>query len=232
MLCSAKELGLTDEAEGLMDLPAEAPVGEDLRAWLQLDDLSIDVDLTPNRGDCLGIEGIARETGTLTGTDVTAPAFKTVEPTISDAFKVSVEAPDACPRYLGRIILGIDLSAQTPLWMQERLRRSGLRSLGPVVDVTNYVLLELGQPMHAFDLASLTGEVVVRNAQAGEKLTTLDEREIELNEQTLLICDQERPLALAGIMGGAESGVSDSTRDLFLEVAYFAPEHIAGKERA
>ena len=232
MLCSARELGLSDEHQGLMDLPVNAPVGEDLRTYLKLDDISIDVDLTPNRGDCLGVEGIAREVGTLTGTDLTPPPFKSVDAEITDAINISVEAPEACPRYLGRIIRGIDPSVETPLWMQERLRRSGLRSLGPVVDVTNYVLLELGQPMHAFDRDQLVDGIVVRYASPGEKLTLLDEREIEVDSSTLLICDQDKPLALAGIMGGIDSGISGDTRNLLLEVAYFAPEKIAGKARA
>ncbi|MFC1773802.1 phenylalanine--tRNA ligase subunit beta [Pseudomonadota bacterium] len=232
MLCSARELGLSDEHQGLMDLPVNAPVGEDLRTYLKLDDISIDVDLTPNRGDCLGVEGIAREVGTLTGTDLTPPPFKSVDAEITDAINISVEAPEACPRYLGRIIRGIDPSVETPLWMQERLRRSGLRSLGPVVDVTNYVLLELGQPMHAFDRDQLVDGIVVRYASPGEKLTLLDEREIEVDSSTLLICDQDKPLALAGIMGGVDSGISGDTRNLLLEVAYFAPEKIAGKARA
>ncbi len=232
MLCSARELGLSDEHQGLMDLPVNAPVGEDLRTYLKLDDISIDVDLTPNRGDCLGVEGIAREVGTLTGTDLTPPPFKSVGAEITDAFNISVEVPEACPRYLGRIIRGIDPSVETPLWMQERLRRSGLRSLGPVVDVTNYVLLELGQPMHAFDRDQLVDGIVVRYASPGEKLTLLDEREIEVDSSTLLICDQDKPLALAGIMGGIDSGISGDTRNLLLEVAYFAPEKIAGKARA
>ncbi|HFD80807.1 MAG TPA: phenylalanine--tRNA ligase subunit beta, partial [Gammaproteobacteria bacterium] len=180
MLCSARELGLSDDHQGLMDLPANAPVGRDLRDWLDLDDVAIEVDLTPNRGDCLGVEGIAREVGALTGTDLTPPRPVAVDETIDDVLPVEVQAPEACPRYLGRIIRGIDPQAQTPLWMQEKLRRSGLRSLGPVVDVTNYVMLELGQPMHAFDLAQISDAVVVRRANKGEKLTLLDEREVEL----------------------------------------------------
>jgi phenylalanyl-tRNA synthetase beta chain len=232
MLCSARELGLGDDHQGLMELPADAQVGSDLRAWLALDDVSIDVDLTPNRGDCLGMEGIAREVGTLTGTDVTPPSFDAVQPQIDDVFDVTVAAPDACPRYLGRVMRGIDPGAETPLWIQEKLRRGGIRSLGPVVDVTNYVLLELGQPMHAFDLERLVGGIEVRRAREGEELTLLDERCITLDSDTLLICDRQRPLALAGIMGGMESGIGADTDSLFLEVAYFTPEHIAGKARS
>ena len=232
MLCSARELGLSDEHQGLMELPAAAPVGQDLREFLKLNDRIIDVDLTPNRGDCLGIEGIAREVGTLTRTDITPPPTKSVGAEVSDVFDIEVRAPHACPRYLGRVIRGIDPSAETPLWMQEKLRRGGIRSLGPVVDVTNYVLLELGQPMHAFDLERLNGSIVVRYAEAGEQLTLLDERGVELDGETLLICDRDRPLALAGIMGGIESGISADTRSLFLEVAFFNPSVIAGKARA
>jgi phenylalanyl-tRNA synthetase beta chain len=232
MLCSARELGLSEEHQGLMVLPAEAPVGADLRQYLALDDVTIDVDLTPNRGDCLGIEGIAREVGTLTRTDVTPPPVAAVATTISDTFPVSVTAPQACPRYLGRVFRGINPAAATPLWMQERLRRGGIRSLGAVVDVTNYVLLELGQPMHAFDLDRLSGGIEVRFARRGEQLTLLDERCIDLDGDTLLICDQERPRALAGVMGGIDSGISAATRSLFLEVAFFSPAVIAGKARA
>ena len=231
MLCSARELGLSEEHEGLMELPADAPVGRDLRDYLSLDDSTIEIDLTPNRGDCLGMEGVAREVGTLTRTDLTPPAFEPVAATIEAQLPIDVQAPDACPRYLGRVIRGINPDARTPLWMQEKLRRGGLRSLGPVVDVTNYVLLELGQPMHAFDLDRLSGGIVVRYAQPGEQLTLLDEREVELDAQTLLICDQERALALAGVMGGIDSGISASTENLFLEVAFFTPEKIAGRAR-
>ena len=231
MLCSARELGLSDEHQGLLELPEDAPVGTDLREYLALDDVCIEVDLTPNRGDCLGMEGIAREVGTLSGTDVTVPDFTAVAAVIDEQFPIDVQAPEACPRYLGRVIRGIDPAAKTPLWMQEKLRRGGIRSLGPVVDVTNYVLLELGQPMHAFDLSQLAGGVVVRHAQPGEVLTLLDEREIELDAQTLLICDRDKALALAGVMGGIDSGISDTTDSLFLEVAFFTPEKIAGCAR-
>jgi len=231
MLCSARELGLSEDHEGLMELPADAPVGQDIRGYLALDDALIDIDLTPNRGDCLGMEGVAREVGTLTGTDVNALDIPVVQASIDDTFGIDVREPDACPRYLGRVIRGINPDAQTPLWMKEKLRRSGLRSLGPVVDVTNYVLLELGQPMHAFDLSQLSGGIEVRYAKAGESLTLLDERRVEPDKDTLLICDQDKPLALAGVMGGEHSGISTDTRDLFLEVAFFTPEKIAGHAR-
>ncbi len=232
MLCSARELGLSDEHQGLMALPADAPVGADLRDYLGLNDVSIEVDLTPNRGDCLGIEGLAREVGALTSTDVTAPEIEETPPAVADSLVVDVKEPQACPRYLGRVIRAVDTTAATPLWMQEKLRRSGLRSLGPVVYVTNYVLLELGQPMHAFDLARINGGIEVRYPRAGEQLVLLDDRCIEPGDDTLLICDQERPLALAGIMGGRDSAISADTCDLFLEVACFTPTAIAGKARA
>jgi len=231
MLCSAKELGLAESSEGLMGLPADAPIGEAVRSYLRLDDAVIDVDLTPNRGDCLGIAGIAREVGALFRVPVHPPACDPVPAAVSDTFPVEVRAPEACPRYLGRVIRGVDPAAATPLWMQERLRRCGLRSLGPLVDVTNYVLLELGQPMHAFDLARLEDRIVVRHAAPGERLTLLDGREVQPEADTLLICDGRGPLALAGIMGGEAGGVGDGTRDLFLECAFFTPEAIAGRAR-
>ena len=232
MLCSASELGLSSDHDGLMDLPSDAPVGTDLRDYLMLDDTIIEIDLTPNRGDCLGIEGVAREVGTLTKTDLVYPAIKTVTASIKDEFSIEVKAPEACPRYLGRIIRGINPGAETPLWIQEKLRRGGIRSLGPVVDITNYVLLELGQPMHAFDLNALSEGIEVRYAVQGEKLTLLDDRCIDLDEKTLLICDKKKPLALAGIMGGIDSGISDQTDTLFLEVAFFNPTSIAGRARS
>ena len=231
MLCSEKELGLADQAEGLMELAGDAPVGTDIRDYLQLEDQCIEVDLTPNRSDCLGMAGIARELGTLNQCDVTPVAIDAVAPTIDDVFKVEVQASQACPRYLGRVIRDVNVEAQTPLWMVERLRRSGIRSLGPAVDVTNYVMLELGQPMHAFDLDTLTGGIQVRMAKAGEKITLLDGKEIAATDDTLLIADEAKPLALAGVMGGEGSGVNDNTRNLFLESAFFAPLAIAGKAR-
>ena len=231
MLCSARELGLGDAHQGLLELPVETCAGEDLGTLLGLDDALIDIDLTPNRGDCLGIEGIAREVGVLTRSPVRAVEIKEVSPSIPDTLPVEVHAPDACPRYLGRVIRGIDPKAATPLWMQERLRRSGLRSIDAVVDVTNYVLLELGQPMHAFDLAQLAGGVSVRYAYDEEQLVLLDERTVTLDTGTLVIADSEKPLAIAGVMGGVHSGVSEATTDIFLECAYFSPEAIAGRAR-
>ena len=231
MLCSARELGLSDEHAGLMELPADAVAGQRVVQLLGLDDALIEVDLTPNRGDCLGIEGIAREVGTLTRTPLNAAVIEPVVATIEDTFAVDVQAPKACPRYSGRVIRGVSATAETPLWMQERLRRSGIRSLGPLVDITNYVLIELGQPMHAFDLDRLSGGICVRHAVAQESLTLLDERDIALDADTLVIADHDKVLAIAGVMGGLESGVTDATTDLFLECAFFAPEAIAGCAR-
>ena len=231
MLCSARELGLSEDHQGLMDLPEEAVAGQSLQQLLGLDDSIIEVDLTPNRGDCLGIEGVAREVGTLTRSPVTRVDTTPVPATVADHFAIEVLAPAACPRYLGRVVSGVDAAAETPLWMQERLRRSGMRSLGPVVDITNYVMLELGQPMHAFDLARLSKGIRVRYASAGEQLTLLDERTITLDTETLVIADHDRALAIAGVMGGIDSGVQPDTAALFLECAFFTPAAIAGCAR-
>lgn len=232
MLCSASELGLAESSEGLMALPVDALVGEDLRGFLQLDDDSIELGLTPNRGDCLCIAGIAREVGVLTRCEVQVPIVDQVAIDSERSLPITIKAAADCPRYVGRVIEGIDLAVDTPLWMQEALRRSGLRSLGPAVDVTNYVLLELGQPMHAFDLGKLQGGIQVRHAQEGESLTLLDGQTIDLTAGSLLIADEDGPLALAGIMGGAESAVSGETQDIFLESAYFNPLAIAGRARS
>jgi len=231
MLCSAEELGLAESSSGLMELPDDAPVGIDVRSYLELDDISIELDLTPNRGDCLGMRGIAREVGVIARQAVTEPPVVEPPVTHSDEFPIAISATDACPRYLGRIIRNINLDAEAPLWMQEKLRRSGLRSIDPVVDVTNYVLLELGQPMHAFDYAKLNGGIDVRMAAAEEKLTLLDGKEVVLNDQVLVIADSEKAVAMAGIMGGLQTAVTDQTRDVFLECAFFDPLAVAGKAR-
>jgi phenylalanyl-tRNA synthetase beta chain len=232
MLCSETELGIAESSDGLMELPDDAPTGTDIREYLLLDDSLLEVDLTPNRGDCLGMAGIAREVGVLNRVPVVEPEISSVDAAIDDVAAIEIHKPEACPRYLGRVIRGVDAGAQTPMWMQEKLRRSGIRSLGPLVDVTNYVMVELGQPMHAFDLARIDGGIVVRDAEKGEQLTLLDGKTIELEYDTLLICDASKPLALAGIMGGEDSGVGDSTTDIFLECAFFAPLAIAGKARS
>jgi len=232
MICSAAELGLAESSAGILPLPADAPVGTDFRDYLGLDDCCIEVDLTPDRGDCLGMIGIAREIAVINRLPVTAPAAAVVHSTSDARFPVVVEAPAACPRYACRVVRGIDPTAETPLWMKERLRRGGIRAISPVVDVTNYVLLELGQPLHAFDLAQLDGEIRVRMARPGETLTLLSGDELALRDDTLVIADVTKPLALAGIMGGKHSGVNAQTRDILFEGAFFAPQAILGRARS
>ncbi len=232
MLCSAEELGLEESSSGLLALPGDATVGQDIREYLGLDDLSIELDLTPNRGDCLGMMGLAREVGVLTRTDVNVPTQEPVTATLPDEFPIKITAGDACPRYLGRIIRNINLDAVSPQWLQEKLRRSGMRSIDPIVDVTNYVLMELGQPMHAFDFGKLEGNIDVRMAKKKEKMTLLDGKDISLPADTLVIADKKKAVAMAGVMGGLNTAVSDSTRDVFLECAYFSPLAVAGKARS
>ncbi|HBS18843.1 MAG TPA: phenylalanine--tRNA ligase subunit beta, partial [Halomonas sp.] len=233
MICSASELGLEEETSpGILVLPASAPVGTSFREYMQLDDMTIEVDLTPNRGDCLSIKGLAREVGVLNRLPVSGPEITVVEASIDDTFPVSIEAAEQCPRYLGRVIKGVNVEAETPLWMVERLRRSGVRSIDPVVDVTNYVMLELGQPLHAFDRDNLQGGITVRLAREAERLTLLDGQEVALRPETLVIADERGPLAMAGIMGGENSGVNEKTHTIFLESAFFAPLGIAGQARS
>lgn len=231
MLCAAAELGLAESSDGLLELPADAPVGTDFREYLQLDDQLIEVDLTPNRGDCLSMVGIAREVGTATHTAVKMPVVEPVAQQIEAVLPVEIKAIEACPRYAGRVIRGVDAAAPTPVWMAERLRRAGVRSLSAVVDITNYVMLELGQPMHAFDLAKLDGGIVVRMAEQGEKLALLDGTEVELNDNTLVIADQAKAVAMAGVMGGEATAVADDSRNIFLESAFFNPDLLAGRAR-
>jgi phenylalanyl-tRNA synthetase beta chain len=231
MLCSEKELGLAAEANGLMELSIEAPVGVDIRDYLSLNDSIIEVDLTPNRADCLCVEGLAREVALLNKMDWSITAVNKAVVSHPETVKVSIEVPTACPRYLGRLIKGVNAKAITPLWMQERLRRSGLRSLGPLVDVTNFVLLELGQPLHVFDADKLSGGITVRWAKADESVTLLNNEVVKLDNEALVIADDEKVLALAGIMGGNDSAVSEKTHSLFLECAFFTPLAIAGKAR-
>lgn len=231
MLCSASELGLSQDAAGILELPVDAPVGADLRDYLHLDDRLITLKLTPNRGDCLSLQGIAREVAALTGARRNEVDCTPVPASAAASYPVSIEAAEACPRYCGRVVRGIDPAAQTPAWMAERLTRSGLRLIHPVVDITNYVLLELGQPMHAFDLARLRGPLRARWAAAGERLVLLNETEIALEPDCLVIADDGGPLALAGIMGGITSAVDTATRDIFLEAAHFTPSAVAGRAR-
>ncbi|MGL4714825.1 MAG: phenylalanine--tRNA ligase subunit beta, partial [Aeromonas sp.] len=232
MLCSFSELGIDVEADGIIELPQDAPIGTDIRDYLALNDVSIDVDLTPNRADCLGIAGLAREIGVLNSVDVVEPTWAPAVATIDATFPIRVEAPADCPRYLGRVIKGLNLQAQSPLWMQEKLRRGGIRSIDAIVDITNYLLLEYGQPMHAFDLAMLEGELVVRRAHADEPMTLLDGNEVKLKETTLVIADAKGPACMAGIFGGNRTGVSETTTDILLECAFFAPLSITGRARA
>ncbi len=231
MLCSAAELGLCTDNEGLMELDPALPSGTDLRQALALDDDIVEVDLTPNRGDCLSIRGLARETAVVTGIALREFPIEPVAATVGDTLPIKLQAGDACPRYAGRIVRGIDPAARTPQWLRERLRRAGVRAIHPVVDITNYVMLELGQPMHGFDLSRIQGGIQVRAARPGETLQLLDGTEMALDEETWVIADDLRPLALAGIMGGSDSGVDESTRDVFLESAHFSPLAIAGKAR-
>ncbi len=231
MLCSAKELGIADDASGLLELPDTAPVGDDLRRALALDDTLITLKLTPNRADCLSLLGIAREVRAVTGAPVQAPEIKAVAVTTTATRAVRIEDTTACPRFCGRVIEGIDARAPTPQWMRERIERSGIRSISAIVDITNYVMLELGQPLHAYDNALLEGAIVVRFAQPGEKLTLLNEQVLDLEPDLLLVADERKPLGLAGIMGGEHSGISDDTSVVYLEGAFWNPLVIQGKSR-
>ncbi len=232
MLCSERELGISDSHDGLMELPEDAPVGENIRDYLELDDSIFDLDLTPNRSDCLGMLGLSRETGVINALDVNSLEVASVAAVTEETFPVELNAGEACPRFVGRVIKGIRLEAETPLWMKEKLRRCDVRSIDPVVDVTNYVMLELGQPMHAYDLAKLSGKIVVRQSASGETVTLLDGSEIELNAGTLLITDDSGPIGVAGIMGGLSTSVSETTNDIYLESAFFAPKAISGRARS
>lgn len=231
MICSATELGLAESDAGIMELPDDAPIGQDVREYFNLNDSVIDVDLTPNRGDCASVQGVARDVAALNNAALTPIEIKTNQVSIEDTRNVTLSSPKSCARYIGRVIKGIDATAQTPLWLSERLRRSGIRSIHPVVDVGNYVMLELGQPMHAFDLSKIDGTINVRHAQMGEKLLLLDGQELELNQTDLVIADDSKPLALAGVMGGLDSGVTLNTKDVFLESAYFEAVGIAKTAR-
>ncbi len=231
MMCSAKELGLAQESDGLMVLPDDVMVGQSIRACLDLDDHLITLKLTPNRSDCLSLHGLAREVAALTGAPVQPLPSATFKQDAGLGCKVSVSASAACPRYTGRVISGVNAKAATPAWMAQRLERCGLHSIGALVDVTNYVMLELGQPLHAFDLARIQGSLEVRFARAYEKLKLLNQQEIALQEDMLVIADDRHPIALAGVMGSADSAVDDATVDIFLESAFFVPGVIAGKSR-
>lgn len=231
MMCSAVELGLAEDSSGLLELPIDAPIGVDLRQYLALDDTNIEIDLTPDRGDCLSILGVAREISAINRRKIIKLAPQKIlaqEP----AFQVHITAKDACPHYCGRIIRGVNNTIATPIWLQERLRRLGIHPINPAVDIANYVMLELGQPLHAFDLSTIDRSINVRYATLGEEITLLSGNNIKLNPKTLIIADRVKPLAIAGIMGGLESSVNKNTTDIFLESAFFVPEKMAGVARS
>ena len=231
MMCSAKELGLAEESSGLLELPASTTIGQDIRELLDLNDKLFTLKLTPNRSDCLSIVGIARDVAALTGTAISLPQIVAASVSSSAQKNVGVKETAACPRYTGRMVSGVNASAKTPEWIARRLERSGLRSISAIVDITNYVLLELGQPLHAFDAAKLQGDIQVRFANKAEKIELLNQQTVELDADMLVIADDSGAIALAGIMGGASTAVSDSTMDIFLESAFFAPAAIVGKAR-
>ena len=231
MLASAKELGIAEASSGILELPVDAPVGEELREYLRLDEAVLDLNVTPNRGDAMSIIGIAREVAALAEGELTGPAIARPAAAIADALPVRLEAPAACPRFAGCIVRAVDNRAPTPLWMRERLRRAGVRSISPVVDVTNYVMLELGQPMHAYDLGKLRGGITVRLARPAEALTLLDGRTVNAESDVLFIADDEGPVGLAGIMGGLRTAVTADTTEVFLEAAFFAPQAVLGRAR-
>jgi phenylalanyl-tRNA synthetase beta chain len=231
MLCSAKELGIDADASGLLELPLDAPVGQSLADYMGLPDASIELKLTPNRPDCLGLVGLAHDVAALFGSAVNVPAQAAAAVTAKACRGIRLEAGKDAPRYLGRVVEGIDPAARTPLWLAERLRRSGLRPISAMVDIANYVMLELGQPLHAFDNDTLQGDIVVRHARAGETLKLLDGSTAKLDEGFVLIADEHKPLAVAGVMGGFDSRVTDGTRNIFLESAHFAPAAIMGRAR-
>ena len=231
MLCSARELGLSDEHEGIFELPDELVTGTPLREALLLDDTILTLNVTPNRGDVLSVLGVAREVAAISSRKLSHAPMEPVQQATREKFAVRLESPAGCPRFASRVIQGVNPAARTPLWMRERLRRAGLRPIRPVVDVTNYVMLELGQPLHAYDLRRLRQHIVVRNARAGERLKLLDGRDIALSTDTLVIADAAGPVGLAGIMGGEKSGIAVDTSDVFLEGAFFPPDVVAGVAR-
>lgn len=231
MLCSAKELGLDADASGLMELAADATPGQTLCEHLGLPDTSYEIKLTPNRADCFGIRGIAFDVAAATGVSVRPFSAEPMPIASDDALAVTLDAGADCPRYCGRVIADIDPAARSPLWLRERLRRAGIRPISLLVDVTQYVMLALGQPMHAFERNALHGPVGVRRARAGESLKLLDERTVALDPEFVVITDADRPVALAGVMGGWDTRVTDATRSVFLESAHFAPAAIIGRAR-
>ncbi|MDO9597328.1 MAG: phenylalanine--tRNA ligase subunit beta [Azoarcus sp.] len=232
MLCSERELGLSEDHGGLYALPEDAPIGVDIRDYLALDDTLFTIKLTPNRADCLSLSGVAREVAALTGVALAQSPIAPVVATIDDRRPIVLDAPLACPRYCGRVLRGVDARAPSPEWMKQRLQRSGIRAISALVDITNYVMLELGQPLHAFDNTRLEGAIHVRMPLVGEQVLLLNEQTVTPAADTLLIADEARALALAGIMGGEDSGITLATSEVFLESAFFAPDAIAGRARA
>jgi phenylalanyl-tRNA synthetase beta chain len=231
MLCSARELGIADDASGLLVLSSDARPGQDVREALALDDALITIKLTPNRPDCLSIVGVAREVSAITRALLMLPGESPAPVSSSAARGLRIDDSGACPRFAARIVDGIDAKAPTPGWMKERIERSGLRSISAVVDITNYVMLELGQPLHAYDNRLLDGDIVVRFARDGETLTLLNGQTLPLEADLLLVCDSVKPLGLAGIMGGEHSGIADDTTSVYLEGAFWNPAVIQGKMR-
>ncbi|WP_277850577.1 phenylalanine--tRNA ligase subunit beta [Moellerella wisconsensis] len=231
MLCSFSELGIKEDHSGIIELPADAPIGTDIRDYLKLNDHAIEISITPNRADCLSILGVARDVAATNKMALIEPEIAAVKETINDNFPIRVDAPEACPRFLGRVIKDIDVTAPTPMWMQEKLRRGGIRSIDPVVDITNFVLLELGQPQHAYDLDKLNGAIIVRMAQPDETLVLLDGTQAKLTQDTLVIADETGALGIAGIFGGEHSGVNKGTKNILLECAFFNPLSITGRAR-
>jgi phenylalanyl-tRNA synthetase beta chain len=232
MLCSAVELGLGEESDGIMHLPSDASAGADFADYLGLPDAIIDVDLTPNRGDCFSILGIARDVSALTGAELKDPAVASPVPQSEAQQSVDLVEPDVCPIFAGRVIEGIDPAAKSPLWLVERLRRAGLRAIHPVVDITNYVMLELGQPLHGYDHDLIQGTIRPRRAAGGEELTLLDEKSVELNQGTVAITDDSGVIGLAGIMGGLGTAVTDKTTNVFFEGAFWPQACMAGQARS
>ena len=231
MLCSASELGMADKSDGLLELPADAPVGAAVRDYLGLDDHVLELSITPNRGDCLGVAGVAREVGVLTGTMVNVPEIPAQEVKHDEALEITLPAAEVCPHFVGRVIRNVNAKAETPLWMQEKLRRHGLRSLSAAVDVTNYVMLEMGKPIHAYDLDALEGGIQARYAEAGEQLELLDGQTLTLQADAVVIADDKKAVGFGGIMGGNSTAVNDDTQNIFLESAHFRPTKMAGQAR-
>jgi phenylalanyl-tRNA synthetase beta chain len=232
MLCSAVELGLGDESDGIISLPADAPVGESFAAYMNLPDATYEMDLTPNRGDCFSVLGLARDISAMTGAEFTEANVEPIAATIEDTQAVEIARPEQCPSFAGRVVRNIAPGAKSPLWMTERLRRSGLRPIHPVVDITNYIMLELGQPLHAYDLGLVQGAIRPGFANADAKLTLLDEREVSVSDNTLVISDDSGPIGLAGIMGGLSTAVSDATSNVFFEAAFWPQEYMSGRARS